>query len=387
MRTDRKLSSLFFILILVLSCASPKKLLIKGQYDAAIVKAAKKIKKNPSKIKHIDVFTEAYRLANQQNLDRIEYLKKEGNPANYKEIYSLYERLKWRQDIAKSLPPIGIEFEWRDYDEELIAFKNKAVEYSYARGVQLMQQNTRQAAREAYAEFMNVKQLMPNYKDIDQKLNEARFLGTSNVLLKLENNSQMVLPKGFWEEVSKITTKDLNFEWVNFDNYPDTNKYYDYYAVLNINNIIIGPDLIKETPLTESKKVQDGFEYVLDEKGNVKKDSLGNDIKVPKYKTITCTVMRTEQKKAVTVSGNLEIYSSYDNQLLTRVPVKADAFFENYFSRVVSGDINALSDQTKKTLGGQLLPFPSTPDMIMRSTDILKDLTKKALYDNRHLFK
>lgn len=197
----------------------------------------------------------------------------------------------------------------------------------------------------------------------------------------------MVLPKGFWEEVSKITTKDLNFEWVNFDNYPDTNKYYDYYAVLNINNIIIGPDLIKETPLTESKKVQDGFEYVLDEKGNVKKDSLGNDIKVPKYKTITCTVMRTEQKKAVTVSGNLEIYSSYDNQLLTRVPVKADAFFENYFSRVVSGDINALSDQTKKTLGGQLLPFPSTPDMIMRSTDILKDLTKKALYDNRHLFK
>lgn len=42
MRTDRKLSSLFFILILVLSCASPKKLLIKGQYDAAIVKAAKK---------------------------------------------------------------------------------------------------------------------------------------------------------------------------------------------------------------------------------------------------------------------------------------------------------------------------------------------------------
>lgn len=382
-----KMWLILVLLACLISCTSSKKMLIRGQYDAAIRKSAKKIKKKPDNLRQIDVFTEAYRLANQRDLDRIEYLKKEGNPANYNEIYNLYVALKERQEVAKSLPPIGVNFEWRNYDDEMIMFKNKAAEYSYARGEQLLQQGTRQAAREAYYEFFNVKKLMYNYRDVDQKLNEAKFLGTSNVLFKMENNSQTALPKGFWEEVSKITVKELNQEWVNFDNYNDTNKYYDYFIILNINNIVIGPDMVKENPITETKKIQDGFEYVLDEKGNVKKDSLGNDIKVPKYKTISCTVLQTEQKKAVTVTGSVDIYNTYDKQLLRSVPVKADAFFENYFSRVVTGDPAALSEKTKKTLGGQFMPFPATPDMIMRATDTVKELTKQAILDNKHLFK
>lgn len=360
---------------------------MRGRYDVAMQKSARKIKKKPTKIKEIDVFYEAYTAANKQSRERIEFLRKEGNPANNNEIYNQLSLIKTRQDLAKSLPAIGITFQFEDIDNELIESKNKAAEYSYAKGEQLLQKGDRNSAREAHAEFIRVKGLISNYKDVDEKLKHSLWLGTSNALFMMRNNSGAVLPPGFWEEMKKITIKELNTQWINYDNVQDTSKYYDYYIILNIKIIDVGPELVKENTFTESKQIQDGFEYVLDGKGNVKKDSLGNDIKKPKYKTITCTVLEVAQKKAAKVAGTLDYISNSDNQLIKSENVMADSFFDNVVSKIVAGDAAALKPETAKRLGGQPMPFPPDPDMLLRSAAIVKDISKNIIWNNKAILK
>ena len=57
------------------------------------------------------------------------------------------------------------------------------------------------------------------------------------------------------------------------------------------------------------KDVEDGFTYQLDKKGNVMKDSLGNDIKTKKYKTLQCALIETIQSKACRIDGDIEVDS------------------------------------------------------------------------------
>lgn len=53
---------------------------------------------------------------------------------------------------------------------------------------------------------------------------------------------------------------------------------YDYEIKLCIIDIVISFEVVREREYVDSCNIQDGFEYVLDECGNVVKDLLGNDI-------------------------------------------------------------------------------------------------------------
>lgn len=75
----------------------------------------------------------------------------------------------------------------------------------------------------------------------------------------------------------------MNRKWYKFYTTEDNaNVEFDYQVNINIKEIAITPEKEKEREYTETALVKDGFEYVRDERGNVKKDSLGNDIKKKK---------------------------------------------------------------------------------------------------------
>ena len=115
------------------------------------------------------------------------------------------------------------------------------------------------------------------------------------------------------------------------------------------------------------------------------KDSLGNDIKITKYKTITCEVIETQQKKTALVSGEIEFVEVANEQLLFTAPLTAQSLFENFAATAV-GDVKALSAETKKKLGNKPLPFPSSAALILMSGDILKGMVKDIIYKNSSVF-
>ncbi len=381
----KKLIILLLSALLIAGCASSKKYLERAQYDAAINMAVKKLRKNPSNIKELDVLKQAFPKANQVDKDRIDFLKTSGDDNVWDQIFNRYANLKDRQQLVKTLPDNvlnSIGFIEKNYDRELLDAKKKAAEYFYTHAIDLLKRKDRNSARDAFYELKRVKQLYSDYKDVDARLQEAQFLGTNNVLFKMLNNTKMIIPQGFEEELLKISLKELNGQWLNYDTKSNSALYYDYTIYLNLNNIFVSPEQVNEESHTEEREIEDGFKYKLDSKGNVMRDTAGNDIKIPVIKIITCKVIQVHQMKRAMISGTLDYFDNRTKQLIKTDPISAEWVFENHSANAF-GDLNALKPETKKLLGNKPLPFPSNPDMIMQANQILKQMSKDIIWCNK----
>jgi len=385
-----KTKTLYLLIILILSgCSSSKKYLEHGNFDMATKKAIAKLRKKPDNAKELWVLTQAYKQANQQNLDRIDFLRKTGQPDIWEEIFQNYNTLKNRQDLAKTLPQqvlSAIGFQYHDYDKDLIESEKKACDYFYALGTKLLAQNDKMSARQAYDEFIKIKRHYSDFKDVNELINKAAELGTSHVILYMQNNSNAILPNDFEYEFLKITVSDINTKWVMYDSKEIEGVVYDYAIVLNLKIIDVSPERMKEKVWTEEKTIKDGWTYKLDNNGNVMKDSLGNDIKEPKYVKIECHVKEVDQNKEAVLSGKLDFYNNVNKQLITSENVTANSVFNNGFL-VANGDMRALNPETQKRLGNGPLPFPSDFDMILMANEYLQKAVKEIIRNKSYLIK
>ena len=123
---------------------------------------------------------------------------------------------------------------------------------------------------------------------------------------------------------------------------------------------------------------------MLDKNGNVMKDTSGNDIKTPRMVKVVCKVHETQLLKKAIVGGYLDIYS-HDNILLRSDPITAETFFNHVYA-TANGDINVLSEATKKKLKNRPAPFPSSFQMIWDASSIVKNIAKDILVRNSHIF-
>jgi hypothetical protein len=385
----RKIAVCIAATAFIISCSSSAKLMRSGNYDAAMRKSIKKLTHKKQNDKEIITLEEAYQKANDRDKEQTLFLKKEGKPENWDRIFSLYALMSQRQQNIKPLLPLYISNEGRDahfvfinYDEEIIQAKKNATEYFYSHALSLLDHNNQSDARQAYSELQKVKSFTNNYKDVDKELSRAKDIGTSYVLFKMQNTTGVPLPPTFESELTKISLSELNSEWISYYTQEMKGMNYDYTILVNMKNINVSPEGVKETIITESKTIPDGFDYVLDAKGNVKKDSLGNDIKIPKTKTITCNVIENYQTKKAIIAGTLDYINNNTGQLMKTDPIASENFFENRAYTAV-GDLNALKPETKAKLGNGPIPFPANFSMLLQAGAVLKDMTKKIIVNNK----
>ncbi|MGB3946371.1 MAG: hypothetical protein WBM13_00180 [Bacteroidia bacterium] len=390
----KKIFAFIVIAALFAACKSSTKLMQNGDYDEAINKSIKKLKRDKNDNDEVLTLEEAYSKANARDKDRIAFLKKEGKPENWDQIFSTNSRLSQRQQNIKPLLPLFVSKPSREaffpivnYDNEIIEAKRNATEYFYAHAKKLLATNNVFDARQAYNELEKVKSYNGTYQDTDQLLSKAKEMGTTYVVFKMKNVTGVPLPPNFEDELTKITLSDLNREWVQYHAKEIKGMNYDYTILLNMKNISVSPEGVKETVVTESKTIEDGYTYAYEADGRtVKKDAEGNPIKIPKMKTITCNVVESYQSKKAIIAGSLDYINNSNGQLIKTDPIASENFFENR-SVVPVGDINALTIETKKRLGGQPMPFPPNFDMLLRAGAVLKDMTKNIINTNKNIIK
>jgi hypothetical protein len=385
----RRIIPFFFILTFILSgCGSSKKQLQKGNYDAAIDKAVKQLRKDPSDEKQIDILVQSYSNANDQNNERIRFLKMEGRPDNWDEIYLVYKALYDRQSLVRTVTPLNangrsVDFPYVDYLPEMVGAKRKAADFYYAHGNELMKNGIKESYRQAYNEFIRAKEYVGDYEGIDSKIHESRYQGMSRVLVTVQNNSIIKFPKEFEQDLLALDLPSLNTDWVEY--HPQNlNKdtRYDYFVNVNIRNVAVSPDQTIQRDSVIKRDVEDGFTYVLDKKGNVMRDSLGNDIKQKKYKTLQCALVETIQSKACRMDGDVEVIQMNPNKILKKDPIGAQSTFENISSRAL-GDVKALNAKQLERTKTAIIPFPSDIEMVVRCSESLKIAIRGAIQNNR----
>lgn len=384
-----RIAPVFFTLIIILSaCGSSTKQLEKGNYDAAIDMAVKQLRKDPSDTKQISTLDRSYKIINEQDNERIRFLKMENNPANWDEIYQINKRMNDRQILVRSVLPLELDgktinYVYVDYMPEMVAAKRNSADFYYAHGNELMKNQMKDSYRQAYYEFVRAKEYVGDYEGIDAKISDSKYLGMSRVFVALQNRSIFKFDKDFEEDLLSLDLQRLNSEWVEYETRRlDENTQYDYYVNVIVRNIAVGPDQTMQRDTVVKKEVEDGFTYQLDKKGNVMKDSLGNDIKIKKYKTLQCALIETVQSKVCRIDGDVEVVQSNPNKVIKKDPLGAQSGFEHISARAL-GDIQALSQAQIDKTKSQPLPFPADLEMVFRCSDALKQAINGAIQNNR----
>lgn len=377
--------------LLISSCGVTKNPTNHKQYNAAVIWAVNKLQKNPDKQKHILFLEEVYKDAQRFDFETIEQQKRSGNPDAWASIFQLYSEMNNRQNKVKLLPPLYIKkqnryasFEFLDYDQEIALARQNAAAYFYAKGLKELQAGDKMSARMAFNSFSRVKSYYSEFKDVDSLQNEASNAGITHVIVSVENSSGINLPSKLNEDLKRLSVQHMNERWIKYYSGDPGNYSYDYQIKIRLDMVDVAPEMIRDVHYTDKAKIEDGWNYVLDNKGNVKKDTLGNDIKTPAYKDISCNVIETIQSKSARVAA-LIIFSNLDNgQFLREEPIVADAFFE-HCSALAVGDLRALSPESKSKLGTSPIPFPTDHEMLMQAGNTFKSLIPGIINKNQRL--
>jgi outer membrane murein-binding lipoprotein Lpp len=369
-----------FVLLLS-GCASPEKLVDTGNYDQAIEIAVRRLAgKKKIKDKYVDALEEAFAKANSRDLATADRLKRTGRSDYWPRIYRLYRDIRQRQERVAGLLPLADEygiradFRFVKIEELEREAKEQAALHYYDYGLELLQaarSGDRLAAREAYEQLDKTRRYFQRFREVDAFQQEALNIGTTYILVDLENQSRRILPQGLDRALLGLRENDLNSKWRVFHTSADNRVNYDYKVVLELVDLAVSPGRVKEREFQEVREIEDGWQYVLDERGNVAKDSLGNDIKEPRYVKIGATVLEHYQAKEASILGRMSFYDMARDRVLDVREVRADALFENY-AATFRGDERALSKESKRLIGNRPIPFPTDIDMLLQAADRLK---------------
>ncbi|MBL7779569.1 MAG: hypothetical protein JNM22_00040 [Saprospiraceae bacterium] len=389
----RLLANLFLLSFVLTACHTAQKFVESGDYDSAIDFCVRKLQgKSKKKTEYVQGLEAAFQKAQARDLDAIDHLVAENRPENWERVNAIHRNIRDRQNKITPLMPLqskdgyAARFELIDIARLESESRQKAADHLYNQAKELIAKGERGdklAARDAYYALCDLEShYYRDYKDKNELMATARDLGTTYILFEMKNQSNTVLPRQFAERLMNIGKQDLDSDWKEYFFEEKSGVQYDYKATFKVRNIDISPERINERNYTDEKEIEDGFEYVLDSKGNVLKDSLGNDVKRPRYVRIRAHVVEVYQTKAARLTGYVEIYDLSRKVLMDTRDMGTEVLFENYAS-TFTGDERALSRDSRLRIGNRPLPFPADEDMLVQAAERIKPNLREELRRNR----
>lgn len=390
----KKITCLLLLTIFTLSCGvkTTRTMLTSGDYDAAIRKSVEGLRSNKNAKGNQDyvyLLEEAYAKAKERDQRNIEAWSKDSNPDNLEKIYETYNLLSNRQELIRPLEPLKLisegrdaQFPMEDYADEIIASKNKLVEYLYTSTKKLLATNDKLNYRKAYEEFLYIKKLNANYKDVSSLIDLALQKGTDYIYVYTKNETNLVIPTQLQNDLLNFGTFGLNDRWTVYHSTKLQGIAYDYGLMVNFRNIIISPEQVKEKEFIKEKQVKDGVKNLLDSNGNVVKDNAGNPIKVDNMITVKAQIYEFKQFKSVQITAKVDYIQNNNNQLIASFPLTSEYVFDYTYANF-NGDKRACEDNYLTYFGKKSVPFPSNEQMIYDSGEDVKAKLKDIITKNK----
>ena len=377
------------ILVLLIACGGVKKTqeaINTGNYSAAINKAIRNLADNKTKKgnqPYVLLLEEAFKKYTQRELENITYLKKEGNPANYDAIFNGYTRLKNIQEQIKPLLPLQVyeedrnaRFSFTNYNNEILVAKDNLSDYLYNSASELLQNaKYKEDYRNAYRDFEYLNELSPGFADSREKMDEAYIQGLDYVKVNMVNDTEQIVPARLEEELLNFNTYGLNDQWTQYHTNPLAEVNYDYEMQVAFRAINISPEQIQEKQIIKEKQIKDGVEVLVDADGRVVKDSLGNEIEVDRFRTVSCNFYQFTQLKSAQVTGNVSYIDLQRKQQLNSYPISSEFVFEHVYANY-NGDKRALDNDLVPLLNRVAVPFPTNEQMVYDAGEDLKSRLK-----------
>ena len=214
-------------------------------------------------------------------------------------------------------------------------------------------------------------------------MEEAHDKGLDYVQVVMINDSEQIVPNRLEQELLNFNTYGLNDLWTVYHTNALENIKYDYEMQVAFRNINISPEQVTEKQISKEKQIKDGYKYATNQDGEVLKDSLGNKIKIDKFKTVKCNFYQFTQLKSVEVVGNVSFLDLNSQQQINSYPLASQFVFNHVYAKH-NGDTSALEEDMVPLLQLSAVPFPSNEQMVYDAGEDLKAKLKGIV--TRHRF-
>jgi uncharacterized protein YxeA len=383
-------------LVFLIACGGVKKTqeaINTGNYNQAINSALKNLADNKAKKGnqvYIVMLEEAFQKNATRELQNISFLKKDGNPANLEAIYKGYSYLKNIQQRIRPLLPLYImeenrdaKFKFTNYDELILDAKDQLSNYLYDNALSLLSNaSDKRDYRKAYEDFRYLDEINPGFGDTKEQMESAYQKGLDYVKVRMVNDTDLIIPARLEEELLNFNTFGLDDLWTQYHNNPMKNIRYDYEMQVAFKDINISPEQVNEKQLVKEKQVKDGYKYLEDENGRIVRDSLGNEIKIDNFKTVTCNFYQFTQQKSAQVTGTVRYIDLQTKQQINTYPLSSEFLFQHMYANY-SGDKRALENNLVAMLNLASVPFPSNEQMVYDAGEDLKLRLKDIVVRHR----
>lgn len=385
---------LLISLLLITSCGvkQTRNMLTSGNYDEAIDNAVNNLRSNKDKKGNQDyvyLLEEAFFKAKERDLNALNLLEQDKNPANLEKIYNTYIQLNNRQEKIKPLLPLqfikegkNAKFPLDNYNKQIVDSKNALSKYLYANSQLLLKSSNKIDIRKAYDDLEYLNQINPNYQNTLQLQEQALIKGRYYVNVALRNQTNVVIPMALQNDLLDFNTFGMNDKWTVYHNNIQKSIQYDYQIIVNFREINITPEQIKEKEFIKEKIIKDGLKDLLDKNEKPVKDSLGKVIKVDNLKTIVIRIREFNQFKACQVTANVDYVDFKNKQVLQSFPLASEFVFKNDYA-TYKGDKRATDEAYYSYFNRKLIPFPSNEQMVYDTGEDLKSKLKGIFTKNK----
>ena len=390
----KKITLLLSLFLVISSCGvkQTQNLLSSGNYDQAIDNAISNLRSNKDKKgkqDYVYLLEEAFAKAKERDLNTITIVLKEANPAQLEKLYNTYVQLNSRQEKIKPVLPLKLIKEGRNaifpfdnYSDQIISSKNALSAYLFANAKKLMGTSDKMNFRKAYDDLDYLNQINPNYKNVQQLMDETKFKGSDYVLVSTKNETNMVIPNRLQSDLLDFSTMGLNDKWTVYHSNKQKGFDYDYGMVINFRQINVSPEQIKEREFVKERIIKDGIKKLIDANGKEVLDEKGKVVMVDNMISVTARIYEFKQFKACQITAKIDYINYRNNQLLQTFPLASEFIFENIYA-TYKGDRRASDDNYYSYFDRLPVVFPNTEQMIYDTGEDLKAKIKDIITRNR----
>ena len=390
----KKITLLLSFFVLISSCGvkQTQNLLSSGNYDQAIDNAVSNLQTNKDKKgkqDYIYLLEEAFAKAKERDLNAINLLAKDANPAQLEKMYNTYLQLNSRQEKIKPLLPLKLIKEGRNaifpfdnYKDQIIDSKNALSAYLYANAKKLMATSDKMNFRKAYDDLDYLNQINPGYKDVLRFMDEAKFKGSDYVSVYTKNETNMIIPVRLENDLLDFSTLGLNDKWTVYHSNKQKGISYDYGMVINFRQIYISPEQIKEREFVKERIIKDGVKKLIDANGKEVLDEKGKVVMVDNLRTVTARIYEFRQFKSCQITAKIDYINFRSNQLLQSFPISSEFIFENIYA-TYKGDRRASDDNYYSYFDRKPVAFPNSEQMVYDTGEDLKAKIKDIISRNK----
>lgn len=215
------------IIFEISSCTGSRNL-DKGNYDKAISRSVKKLRKSPNNKKAQKTLLAAYNHAVKLKIEEVNRLKNSSDVYKWEKIVDIYSNLNSISSNIDHCPAcLKIIPDANVYTSSLEEAKTNAATVRYNLGIEQLKLKTIASAQDAYRHFYKAKSYIFNYKDVDKQLEIALNAATIRVVMEHipMHSHSLKLSNEFFESKIFEFLNSLNYEFVRFYSSEDAQTY------------------------------------------------------------------------------------------------------------------------------------------------------------------